>query len=62
MTEGAIYPELLESFVRDELNRTATRCVPVCMYACMCLCIVLFILLLNSPRVMAVLYPQLLPT
>ena len=25
-SDGAIYPELLESFVRDELNRTAARC------------------------------------
>ena len=25
-SDGAIYPDLLESFVRDELNRTATRC------------------------------------
>jgi len=24
-SDGAIYPELLEYFVRDELNRTATR-------------------------------------
>ena len=59
MSEGAIYPELVESFVRDELNRTATRFVHVYLCVCVCVraCLVLLISLIFFSRVMAVLEP-----